>query len=81
MSVCVQIAGWGNIVIMVRISLSISLSVKNKIKLIKAYFFYTDADECEKEPCLNNGTCFNNLGSYECDCVPGWHGNNCEKGM
>lgn len=49
----------------------------NYIKLI---IFDTDADECEKEPCLNNGTCFNNLGSYECDCAPGWHGYDCEKG-
>lgn len=37
-------------------------------------------DECEKEFCLNNGICFNNLGFYECDCVFGWYGYDCEKG-
>lgn len=39
-----------------------------------------DADECAEDPCLNNGTCQNNLGSYECKCAPGWQGVNCKKG-
>lgn len=35
-------------------------------------------DECvEDNPCLNNGTCTDTFGSYECECVPGFTGKNC----
>lgn len=40
-----------------------------------------DIQECSSiNPCLNNGTCFNNNGSYSCQCTDGWQGQNCEKG-
>lgn len=27
-----------------------------------------DIDECNAQPCLNGGTCFNEIGSYSCLC-------------
>ena len=27
-----------------------------------------DIDECNANPCINNGKCFNSFGSYQCDC-------------
>ncbi|XP_063224864.1 protein crumbs isoform X2 [Bacillus rossius redtenbacheri] len=35
---------------------------------------------CENNPCLHNGTCRTSAlsGSYECSCVPGFTGANCE---
>lgn len=38
-------------------------------------------NECfVKEPCQNNGTCFNNEGSYDCSCSVGWEGKHCDIG-
>ena len=41
---------------------------------------FPDVNECLASPCLNQGTCENNDGSYNCRCVPGWEGQNCEIG-
>lgn len=35
-------------------------------------------NECENNPCLNNGICFDNYGGYTCQCAPGFGGQNCE---
>ena len=41
--------------------------------------FITDINECFPiSPCLNNGTCINLEGSYQCSCPPGFTGINCE---
>lgn len=32
-------------------------------------------------PCLNNGECFDNYGSYVCQCPPGYDGTNCEQDL
>ncbi|KRY80283.1 Neurogenic locus notch -like protein 2, partial [Trichinella pseudospiralis] len=39
-------------------------------------------DECTDKgnyPCLNNGTCFNDVGSYHCQCSIKFEGVHCEK--
>lgn len=41
----------------------------------------TDIDECVGDPCLNSGNCSNTPGSYKCECIKGFEGKNCEKGM
>ena len=39
--------------------------------------FITDIDECETEQhgCCNNSQCIDTIGSYRCDCLPGYYNN------
>ena len=39
-----------------------------------------DIDECNPNPCLNNGTCFDGIANYTCNCTTGFGGANCENG-
>ena len=39
--------------------------------------FFSDFYDCYLNPCLNNGTCINELNDYNCTCVPGFVGKNC----
>jgi hypothetical protein len=39
-----------------------------------------DLNECNMEPCENNGTCHNNNGSYTCECMKGFQGQHCQDG-
>lgn len=43
-------------------------------------FFSVDVNECDFNPCENNGTCVNNNGSYTCNCTDGWKNRNCIEG-
>ena len=43
-------------------------------------FIFLDVNECDHQPCKNNGTCINTAGSYNCDCPTGYNGTNCEFG-
>ena len=45
------------------------------------YLRSTDANECEKKPCQNGGTCTNKFGGYSCSCAAAWTGKNCDQGM
>ncbi|KAF2366973.1 EGF-like domain [Trinorchestia longiramus] len=40
----------------------------------------SDINECLWRPCLNFGTCQNKASGYECQCLPGYEGRNCEHG-
>ena len=37
-------------------------------------------DECLSIPCLNGGTCKDDVGRYTCTCAPGYTGTHCETG-
>lgn len=37
-----------------------------------------DANECETSTCVHARSCRNLIGSYLCDCLPGWTGPNCD---
>ena len=42
--------------------------------------FFSDIDECQSQPCQNNGTCQNLAGGYLCNCKAGFNGTICEIG-
>ncbi|XP_042894152.1 putative neural-cadherin 2 [Penaeus japonicus] len=37
-----------------------------------------DVDECQFEPCLHGGTCYNSEPGYQCACAPSFAGDNCQ---
>ena len=39
-----------------------------------------ELEECASSPCLNNGTCVEQINSYLCECTEGFTGVNCEIG-
>ncbi|XP_006909460.1 coagulation factor X [Pteropus alecto] len=39
---------------------------------------YKDGDQCESNPCQNQGECKDGLGEYTCTCSEGYEGKNCE---
>ena len=43
-------------------------------------FCLEDVYECSRSPspCKNGGTCHNKGGGYQCICVNGWEGDNCD---
>lgn len=42
--------------------------------------FFTDIDECLSNPCHNGATCSDVIDFYNCSCIPGFDGVNCENG-
>ena len=46
------------------------------MKCILYAFFWVDI--CEKDPCENGGTCFQNGNAYFCQCSSQFDGKNCE---
>ena len=52
--------------------------------LCVSILLYPDIDECAApsgNPCMNGGSCVNNLGGFSCTCVSGHTGTLCETGM
>lgn len=43
-------------------------------------FIILDINECEVQPCQNNGTCIDLINNYQCDCMDGFNGTNCTTG-
>ena len=39
--------------------------------------FVVDIDECSSYPCLNGGTCTDDVNSFSCVCAPGSTGLTC----
>ncbi|XP_062383232.1 coagulation factor VII isoform X2 [Sardina pilchardus] len=40
---------------------------------------YSDVDQCASNPCLNGGTCVDQVNAYICICPSGFEGRNCDK--
>ena len=45
------------------------------------FFHSTDIDDCITRPCLNDGTCIDEVNGYTCACVDGYEGSICKTGM
>ena len=41
-------------------------------------YICTDIDECDSDPCLNSGTCFDQIDGFICQCQEGYAGDVCE---
>ena len=41
---------------------------------------FPDVNECLDNPCKNGATCVNTPGSYNCSCITGWEGLQCQTG-
>ena len=39
-----------------------------------------DINECASNPCTNGGTCHDMYGNFECTCLAGYTGVQCETG-
>ena len=40
-----------------------------------------EINECDSHPCMNGATCNDAVNAYNCTCVGGYEGVNCENGM
>ncbi|XP_070993732.1 coagulation factor IX-like [Oncorhynchus clarkii lewisi] len=51
---------------------------ENEEKTMEFWVAYEDGDQCKSSPCLNQGSCKDQKGSYSCICLRGFTGTNCE---
>ncbi|XP_062039917.1 coagulation factor IX [Lepus europaeus] len=51
---------------------------ENTEKTTEFWKQYVDGDQCESNPCLNGGSCKDDINAYECWCQYGFEGKNCE---
>ena len=47
----------------------------------KIEFLSKEINECASNPCENGGTCVDGINSYNCKCVAGYVGHNCDTGI
>ena len=52
--------------------------VNKYILLIFLCILYLDANPCERTPCKNGGTCIPRGALYQCNCLHGYGGLNCD---
>ena len=46
--------------------------------IIHIIFFISDIDECASFPCLNGGSCTNDVDQFVCQCASGFTGDTCQ---
>ena len=45
---------------------------------ILACILLVDIDECASDPCMNDGTCLDQVNMFECQCAVAYYGDSCE---
>lgn len=50
----------------------------NRIWQLSMYVPVSDINECGSNPCLNGGTCFDQVNQFQCQCQPGFAGTRCQ---
>ena len=48
------------------------------LDLLYLYLYVVEITACSSDPCVNGATCVDHVGSYSCQCVPGYEGTNCQ---
>ena len=49
--------------------------------IITSTILLTDTKECDSNPCVNGATCNDEVNAYNCTCMEGYTGHDCETGM
>ena len=57
-----------------------TISLLYNAKLLSYHTMYSEVDECSSTPCQNSGTCVDKVADYQCTCLNGYTGKNCEMG-
>lgn len=57
---------------------ALKLFLLSVLTLLKGVNCEMEFDECWSQPCRNGATCRDALGTYFCDCPPGFVGEHCE---
>ena len=52
--------------------------VTSEVGQLLIIVFITDINECSSNPCLNGGSCTDQLNGYICKCRPGYAGAQCQ---
>ena len=42
---------------------------------------FADDDDCDPNPCVNGGSCVDEVNGYRCICRDGYIGDRCQTGM
>ena len=40
---------------------------------------FSETDECASDPCANGAECVDYINNYDCECLPGFGGENCDE--
>lgn len=53
----------------------------NTLSQLLCVIYVSDINECQSNPCQHGAQCEDLLNRYNCLCLPGYRGTNCETGM
>ena len=48
-----------------------------KIIFSSSYIGFSDIDDCQSNPCKNDGVCVDGVNSFSCNCAHGFIGDDC----